>query len=148
MADEADGGRPMTPKQILKAHMRAHHKRQAGLPSFERASLSALVTAHKRDHHARVCDHIHGGSNTGPHDRPAGWTTGQDVLDHEAYYERAAWPVGTPIQDPDDPQRRGTLVRQCARLWVDRDRRPPLVRWHGTINAVPVPWYRLFRLTG
>lgn len=65
--------------------------------------------------------------------------------DHEAYYERAAWPVGAPVQDPDDPARRGTLVRQCARLWVDRDRRPPLVRWHGTTNAVPIPWYELCR---
>jgi hypothetical protein len=68
--------------------------------------------------------------------------------DHEAYYERAAWPAGTSIQDPDDPTRHGTLVRPCARLWVDRDRRPPLVRWHGTTDAVPIPWHELHRVTG
>lgn len=65
---------------------------------------------------------------------------------HESYYERAAWSVGTPVQDPDDPKRHGTLVRRCARLWVDRYRRPPLVRWHGATDAVPVPWQRLCRL--
>lgn len=57
-----------------------------------------------------------------------------------AYYERASWPLGTTVQDLENPGRRGMLVRRCARRWVDRDSRPPMVRWHGTVDAVPVPW--------
>jgi hypothetical protein len=69
-------------------------------------------------------------------------------VSHEVYYERAAWPVGVTVQDPNNPARRGTLVRRCAALWVDRDRKPPLVRWHGTVDAAPVPWAQLARLAG
>lgn len=69
-----------TPKQILKAHVREHHRRLAGLPTFERWTHRALMTAHRTDHHHYRTSHTHAGSNTGPGDRPPGWATGEDVV--------------------------------------------------------------------
>lgn len=61
----------------------------------------------------------------------------------DLFYERAKWPLGTTVTDAEDSQRRGVLVKRVARLWVDRDRKPPMVRWHGKLDAVEVPWERL-----
>lgn len=61
------------------------------------------------------------------------------------FYEKASWPVGTTVQDPENPQRLGVMVKRTARLWVDRDAKPALVRWHGQIDAVAVPWELLKR---
>lgn len=64
--------------------------------------------------------------------------------DSDAFYERAAWPLGTIVIHPDDG-RLGDLVRRTARAWVDRERKPPMVRWRGKIDAVEVPWWELRR---
>jgi hypothetical protein len=64
----------------------------------------------------------------------------------ERFYERAAWPKGTPVVHPDDPTLYGTLVKRTARNWIDRDRRPPMVRWHGRIDAEEIEWERLQRV--
>lgn len=36
--------------------------------------------------------------------------------------------------------RHGSIVRRAARLWVDRDARPPMVRWDGEIDAKTMSW--------
>lgn len=61
----------------------------------------------------------------------------------DLFYERSRWPLGQPVCDADDPARHGVLVRRVARFWVDRDSKPPMVRWDRKIDAVPVPWERL-----
>lgn len=61
----------------------------------------------------------------------------------DSFYEKARWPLGTLVRDPDDHQRRGAIVRRVAPFWVDRDSKPPMVRWHGKLDAVEIPWERL-----
>lgn len=65
--------------------------------------------------------------------------TGEREADDEVrrFYAAAALPIGTPVQDSDG--RRGTLVKRGGQRWVSRDKLP-LVRWHGYIDAEPVPW--------
>jgi hypothetical protein len=65
-----------------------------------------------------------------------------------AFYEKSLWPLGERVIDCDDPSRRGVLVRRVARLWVDRDSKPPMVRWDGKIDAVEIPWDQLHRARG
>lgn len=61
----------------------------------------------------------------------------------DLFYQRSRWPLGMRVSHADDPELRGMLVRRVARFWVDRDRKPPMVRWDGKIDAVHVPWESL-----
>jgi hypothetical protein len=68
-------------------------------------------------------------------------------LTPELFYERAGWPLGTRVQHPEKPDVRGSIVKRGGRQWVSRDKLP-MVRWDGYIDAVPVPWGQLHRVTG
>jgi len=73
----------------LRAHVRAMHPKMRLARS--NASLSHL---HAADHHRRYGSHWHGpNANLGPHSRPAGWYTGQDVhLREPSVFLRSAQP--------------------------------------------------------
>lgn len=64
----------------------------------------------------------------------------------DLYYEKADWPLGTLVTDAEYPELRGVLVKRVARFWVDRDRKPPMVRWHGKLDAVEIPWERMVQV--
>jgi hypothetical protein len=64
----------------------------------------------------------------------------------DRFYIASAWPAGTLVRDLDDPDRIGDLVRRVARLWVDRDSKPPLVRWRGRLDTEEIPWNRIERV--
>lgn len=65
------------------------------------------------------------------------------------FYERASWPLGTRVRIiGGDKGLVGSLVRRCARNWVDRNRKLPMVRWDGKIDAVEVSWDCLKRVVG
>lgn len=55
----------------------------------------------------------------------------------EVFYAVSRLPVGHRVTDGD---RRGSVVRRAARYWVDRDRKPPMVRWDGLIDAEVIEW--------
>lgn len=59
----------------LRRHMRELH------PTVSRPRSNAdLVREHRNQHHRYQLNHSHAGANTGPGDRPVGWTTGEDVV--------------------------------------------------------------------
>lgn len=66
-------------------------------------------------------------------------------LNSDDFYALARLPLGALVSDRERPELVGTLVRRTTRTWVARDTKPPLVRWHGRIDAEPIPWSRLIR---
>lgn len=70
-----------------------------------------------------------------------------DVVDMDQvdlFYRRSSWPVGTIVRHPDNSDLLGNIVKRGGRIWVNRDVLP-MVRWHGSIDAVPVEWEQLNR---
>lgn len=61
----------------------------------------------------------------------------------QRFYRVAKLPLGATVHDVEDPARVGALVRRAARNWVDRDTKPPMVRWRGILDAEPIPWERI-----
>lgn len=59
------------------------------------------------------------------------------------YYAVARLPLGHRITDGE---RRGSVVRRAAPRWVDRNVRPPMVRWDGKIDAEVIAWETLAAL--
>lgn len=57
------------------------------------------------------------------------------------FYRVASWRIGTGVRHRDG--RTGVLVRRAARFWVDRDTKPPMVRFDRKLDAVEVPWHEL-----
>jgi len=68
----------MTPKQILRTHLRKHHVRVL----TRRRPYRELSRRHAREHwqFGRMLHHYHAGTNLGPDVRPSGWYTGLDVV--------------------------------------------------------------------
>ena len=64
----------------LRKHMREMHH-NLRLPR----SNADLLKLHRREHHHFATNHIHnpGWPNTGPDNRPPGWTTGEDAVPRE-----------------------------------------------------------------
>lgn len=82
----------------------------------------------------------------GPSDEVVGPKGISEELSPEAFYERTSWPLGTVVADSLDASCRGMIVKRGGRIWANRDRLP-LVRWNGRIDAEPVPWHRLEKLS-
>lgn len=55
------------------------------------------------------------------------------------FYRRSRWRIGTLVHDTADHSRRGVIVKRGGQQWVSRDKLP-MVRWHGKIDSVSVPW--------
>lgn len=68
----------LTPKQKLRNHITDFH-RHPGV-AISRMTLKELQVFHRGQHHRYGADHIHAGPNTGPRQRPPGWSTGENMI--------------------------------------------------------------------
>jgi hypothetical protein len=63
----------------LAQHVAEYHP---SITATSRDTTAALATKHGNDHHRYAPrSHRHAGDNVGPGQRPAGWRTGEDVID-------------------------------------------------------------------
>lgn len=62
------------------------------------------------------------------------------MAEHDDFYRAADLPLGARVHGDG---RTGSIVRRAARLWIDRDSRPPMVRWDGKVDAEVVSWQEL-----
>lgn len=58
--------------------------------------------------------------------------------ERERHYWQARWKVGQRVEHTDG--RLGVLVKRGGTLPVNRDDKPPWVRFDGKIDAAPVPY--------
>lgn len=65
-------------------------------------------------------------------------------FDRETWRRVSALKKGHLVYHPDSGIP-GTLVRTVSFLPIDRDRKPPMVRWHGCIDAEEIDWDLLLR---
>jgi hypothetical protein len=81
----------------LREHVRAFHPRITPLPRSNRD----VVREHRHEHHQLTTDHKHAGKNDGPNigpgRRPAGWTSGADVVLHQRTKERLVATTGVTL---------------------------------------------------